>query len=296
MSDLTRLSEALQTKNTYVKQPHRIDQVLKAFTFTYKSVKDSYCLYTYFGTDIKMQSDRKSNVSIKNNKVYILQNLIKNSIDHFNLSLCERCFNNCSYCFYNKTDPLPTDKQIDTFLTWLSKQTYIKTITIMGGEPTLCTRLNDIIQKIKSSNITPRLLTSNIEYVNIHNIEVVYHFVKEIESNKITTIDNKTYTFDEYKVYANSIQDTIGLSQAVITPSNVKYVKELEPYMEFRIQTDRKGNYLISKEQIVQLPESILKREIKFYIDEVINNAWITYNLATDTIYNSSDRPYLGGN
>jgi hypothetical protein len=47
---------------------------------------------------------------------------------------------------------------------------------------------------------------------------------------------------------------------------------------------------MLSEEQISKLPRSILEREMKFYIQEVINNSWITYNLARDVCYTNADR------
>lgn len=291
---LNLFKQQLLQKKEYKKNSHRIDSILKYYIFNISTNNDICILKKYFGDFVLYQKQNKSSISYTdNNELIILDQIIYNDIKHCILSLGEFCNNYCSYCFYNKDDLFPTDIQVERFLQTIYSLSTIFGITIMGGEPTLYPKLQYIIKKIIDMNKYVFLLTSNINYQNIYNIFVKYHIVKYILYDKIILMNGIEMSFQEFKKFSISKKDSLGITQAVITSENYKYIFELEPYLEFRIQTDRKGLYMLTEEQISKIPRSILEREIQFYIQEVIKNSWITYNLSTNIFYNSANRLYV---
>lgn len=284
------LRDYLNQQIEYVKINHRIDKVLKYYPFSILEFSEIDKLKKYFGSNIIYEISDTPSVVCENH-LSILGEIIYNDIRHFNLSLGEFCKNYCSYCFYNKNDAYPTDENVELFLKMVKEDlNNIYAITIMGGEPTLYPNLNYIIKSLIDMNKNVFLLTSNMEYNNLYNIHIKYHIIKEILNNKIIFMNGSEMSFDEFKEFSMMNKNIFNKTQGVITTDNFAYVNELEEYVEFRIQTDRRGSYMINDEQIMMLPKSVLKREIIFYIQEVIKKSWITYNLSTNVCYINADR------
>lgn len=165
-----------------------------------------------------------------------------------NISICNVCNNNCSYCFQslynNKGDKkfitLEHYQELLNFINFFNNDNYIR---IIGGEPTLHPQIIDILELTKQNGYIPLLIT---------NLSCNLNLLKQIINLKdIVLFINATQPEDKRENFENNIQFLIdnnisnfGLSFCVTTndEENSKTLK----YLEHLLKKFKKLNFRIS--------------------------------------------------
>lgn len=115
---------------------------------------------------------------------------LKNQTRHISITVTNFCQNNCSYCrrpVFNKEEF--DIKKFRRIITWLKKNN-VSEVFIWGGEPTLHSKFNDLLETLKDNNTKCKLIT-NGRFKNADFFEYLGNTISSMGFHLPTLTDNE---------------------------------------------------------------------------------------------------------
>jgi MoaA/NifB/PqqE/SkfB family radical SAM enzyme len=120
-----------------------------------------------------------------------------------NISLTYRCNRQCSYCYAkNLNRDFPQDLSLENFkkiLEWFKSQN-IPHFNVLGGEPTIHPKFNDMLKLTNENNLRVRIFTNNL-----FNQPIFKNNAGCIESVRVNFNKPTDYKEDEKKIFDSNL-------------------------------------------------------------------------------------------